>query len=71
MDRGRAGLLVPPKKPNDLAEALKAVHEDTGMATKMVEAAFERVNVRYSRKRMAGEYLEVYNRVSKGRGMRG
>jgi glycosyltransferase involved in cell wall biosynthesis len=63
---GRAGLLVPPKKPKDLAEALKAIHQDTGMGKRLAEAAFERVNVKYSRKRMAGEYLEVYKMVSKG-----
>ena len=69
LDRGGAGLLVSPRKPMELAQALKVIREDTGMAKKLAESAFERVNVRYSRKRMAGEYREVYNMVSKGRGI--
>ncbi len=67
LDRGRTGLLVSSKDPKELAEGLKAIHRDAGLARKLAEAALERVRRKYSRKRMAAEYLEVYETVSRER----
>lgn len=61
---GGAGLVVPPRRPADLAEALGRVMGDASLRADLGETARRRSAEKYSVQAMTRGYLEVYRRVA-------
>jgi len=60
VEPGVTGLLVPVDDPVALAEALRRLLRDTGLASRMGAAARERAAERFTRERVLRTYLEAY-----------
>ena len=60
---GRTGLLVPPRRPDRLAGALRALLDDRNRLQSFGRAAAERARSRYSWDRIAAETAAVYRQV--------
>jgi glycosyltransferase involved in cell wall biosynthesis len=57
---GETGILVPPKDPQKMAEAIIEILQNPGLAKKMGEAGRKRVEDEFSLDRMAREYELIY-----------
>jgi glycosyltransferase involved in cell wall biosynthesis len=60
---GETGLLVPPRNPAALAEALRTLLADAELRRRMGDAGYERVRARFSAQAMTGRMLEIYDEV--------
>jgi glycosyltransferase involved in cell wall biosynthesis len=63
VDHGRTGLLVPPRKPAPLAEAIAALLRDPDRRGRMATAARRRYLEHHTAALMASETLAVYDRL--------
>ena len=63
---GETGLLVPPRDPRALADAIRRLVDDPELATRMGEAGYERVRERFSVEAMTRRVLEIYDEVTRG-----
>jgi glycosyltransferase involved in cell wall biosynthesis len=54
-------LLVPVGNPEELAKGIRRVAEDEGMRLRLVEAAYEDVQSRFSWERVIQQYRELLN----------
>ena len=70
VEDGRSGILIPPRDPDRLSEAILRLYRDEGLRRRLGEAARERVMKRYSEEAMVEGILEVYRSVI-GRRRRG
>ena len=61
---GETGLLVPPRDPEALAEALRSLVADPERARRLGEAGYARVAERFTVDRMTTRVLEVYDEVA-------
>ena len=59
--RDRTGLLVPPRDPGALAEALMLLLEQQDLAQQYGAAGYERVHRRFSVEHMVNETVAVYD----------
>ncbi|HEX3356456.1 MAG TPA: glycosyltransferase family 4 protein, partial [Tepidisphaeraceae bacterium] len=57
----QTGLLVPVGNPEELAKGIRRVAEDEGMRLRLVEAAYEDVQSRFSWERVIQQYRELLN----------
>jgi glycosyltransferase involved in cell wall biosynthesis len=64
LDGGRCGMLVPPGKPDALADAIERVLTDDALRRSLVQAASERVRTEYHVRRMAAGYGALIDRVA-------
>ena len=60
---GKTGILVPPKDPDRLAQAIVRMMQDRALAASMAEAGYARVTERFTVERMVEETLAVYERL--------
>jgi len=60
---GDAGVLVPPRRPDALADAIKRLLNDKQSQQRMSEAGRERVKERFNWRQAARKTLEVYEEV--------
>lgn len=60
---GETGLLVPPRDPHSLAEAIARLLKNDGLRAEMARRAFERVESQFSAGRMVEQTLNVYRNV--------
>ncbi len=63
IEDGETGVLVPPRDPPALAEALIRLLKDAALAQRMGRAGLERVAKQFSVERMVAGTLEAYGRV--------
>ena len=61
---GETGLLVPPRDPEALAEALRRVLDDPDLARRLGEAARERVAQRFTAAEQERRILRIYDDVA-------
>nr|WP_284504205.1 glycosyltransferase family 1 protein [Caballeronia sp. ATUFL_F2_KS9A] len=61
---GETGLLVPPKNPAALADALVALKRDAALATRMGEAGLARANAMFTWSSVAQALAQVYARLA-------
>ncbi|MEW5767278.1 MAG: glycosyltransferase [bacterium] len=62
---GQTGILVPPKDPERLAEAIVTLLRDKGLTRRMAEAGRKRVEEEFSLERMVNSVEEVYDRLTR------
>jgi L-malate glycosyltransferase len=66
LDGGRAGMLVPKEKPEDLAQALVAVSSDPDLRSRLGNRARTLADERYNLSAVVTRYQGMYDSVSKG-----
>ena len=67
VEDGRTGILVPPRNPEALAEAVLRLLRDPARAQRMGEAGRARVQVEFSLERMVRSYQDLYDELLAGR----
>lgn len=63
LDGGRAGMLVPAERPEDLAEALETVSFDAALRARLGAHARSIAHLRYSLRAAVGAYVKLYEDV--------
>lgn len=66
LDGGRAGMLVPKERPEDLAQALLAVSSDPDLRSRLGTRARTLADERYNLSAVVTQYQGMYDSVSKG-----
>lgn len=66
---GETGLLVPPRNPVALAEAIMDMYSNRERATQMGQKGYEVVHQKFSAEAMASRVIEVYKRLFKEKKM--
>ncbi len=64
VEDGRTGLLVPPRNPRALADAMLQILQNEPMRTKFGEAGRRRVEAKFGADRMVHETIGVYQRLT-------
>jgi len=64
VDNGQTGLLVEPRDPEQMAEAIVRLVEDQALRTRMADAGYARVRQRFTVERMVAETARVYRRLA-------
>ena len=59
----KTGLLLKPKRPEDLAQAIYRLYSSQELKKNMVQEAFNNVCTKYSSKKMASEYYKIYSQI--------
>jgi len=67
---GKTGLLVPPKDPEALAEAILALYRNRGLAARLGLEGYIQVQAKFSVESTAARTVEVYRRAAERRGVR-
>ena len=67
---GETGLLVPPRDPAALAEAILKLYHDRVLAGRLAERGFEVVNEKFSAEAMAWKVIDLYEQTAHRRGIR-
>lgn len=65
----KTGLLVPPKNPAALADAILRLYNDRSLAKSLGEKGFEVVHAKFSADGMAGKIVREYKRLAKKKGI--
>jgi len=64
VDEDRTGLLVEPRDPRQLADAIVRLIEDEAMRTQMADAGYARVRQRFTVERMVADTAAVYAKLA-------
>jgi len=67
---GEAGLLVPPRDPAALAAAVLTLLDDSALASRLTDAARERLRVGFSVPTMVRQYEQLYEELLQKKGVR-
>jgi len=59
---GRTGLLVPPRDPDRLADALERLLTDSALRSRLIPAARERVQQHFDNRKLIEELVDIYRR---------
>jgi glycosyltransferase involved in cell wall biosynthesis len=59
---GLAGVLVPSRNPDRLAQAMVALAKDPAMRTRLATVGRRRVETSFTVQRMVAEYVQLYHR---------
>jgi glycosyltransferase involved in cell wall biosynthesis len=61
LENGKNGLLVKPRYPEKLADAISRIYHDSELRDKLMSCAYKKVITDYTTEKMAMQYLEVYH----------
>jgi len=67
---GVTGILIPPKEPQAIAEAVIMILSDKQLASGMAQKGFDRVRDNFSSEQMGDKYLSIYKELIEGTGCR-
>jgi glycosyltransferase involved in cell wall biosynthesis len=65
---GVTGILIPPKDPQAMAEAIIMILSDKKLASGIAQKGFDRVKDHFSSEKMASKYLSIYKELIEGTG---
>jgi glycosyltransferase involved in cell wall biosynthesis len=68
LQNGVTGMLIPPKDPQAIAEAIIMILSDKQLASGIAQQGFERVRDNFSSQKMAARYLSIYKELIEGTG---
>jgi glycosyltransferase involved in cell wall biosynthesis len=63
LQNGVTGILIPPKDPQAIAEAIIMILSDKKLASGIAKKGFERVRDNFSSEKMASKYLSIYREL--------
>jgi len=63
LENGVTGMLIPPKDPQAIAEAIIMILSDKKLASGIAQKGFERVRDNFSSEKMASKYLSIYREL--------
>ena len=63
LENGVTGMLIPPKDPQAIAEAIIMILSDKQLASGIAQKGFERVRDNFSSEKMASKYLSIYREL--------
>ena len=63
LNNGKAGLLIKPCMPEEIAEAIGSLRHNEKFASNFRAKAYQLLSAYYSSEKMAMEYLNIYNRL--------
>jgi len=66
LEDGVTGILIPPKDPHAIAEAIIRILSDKQLASGMAQKGFERVRDNFSSEKMGDKYLSIYKEMIEG-----
>jgi glycosyltransferase involved in cell wall biosynthesis len=64
------GLLVPPRDPDALAQAILTLYRDRELTARLAERGFEVVHEKYSAEAMAWKVIDLYKQIAHRKGIR-
>lgn len=65
----KTGLLVPPRDPAALAQAILTLYRDRKLATRLADRGFEAVNQNFSAEGMAWKIIDLYETIARKKGV--
>jgi glycosyltransferase involved in cell wall biosynthesis len=66
----KTGLLVPPRDPAALAQAVLTLYRDRGLAARLAGRGFEVVHQKFSAEGMAWKIIDLYEKIARKKGIR-
>ena len=66
----KTGLLVPPRDPAALAQAVLTLYRDRALAARLAGRGFEVVNQKFSAEGMAWKIIDLYEQIARKKGVR-
>lgn len=63
------GLLVPPRNPSAMAQAILRLYKDRDLASQLGRRGYELVHQKFSAEAMAGEVIELYHKLASKKGI--
>ena len=66
----KTGLLVPPRDPAALAQAILTLYNDRDLAARLGEKGYEVVHQKFSTEAMAGQVIDLYKKLALRKGIR-
>jgi glycosyltransferase involved in cell wall biosynthesis len=66
---GETGLLVLPRDPRSLAEAIERLYNDRALARRLGDRGFEVVHRKFSAEAMAGRIIDLYEKIAARKGV--
>ena len=63
-------LLVPPRNPEALAEAVLTLYHDSPLAARLADRGFEVVQQKFSAEGMAWRIIDLYEKTARKKGVR-
>ncbi len=66
----KTGLLVPPRDPAVLAQAVLTLYRDRKLAARLADRGFDAVNRNFSAEGMAWKIIDLYEKVARSKGVR-
>ncbi|MEW5902025.1 MAG: glycosyltransferase family 4 protein, partial [Acidobacteriota bacterium] len=63
------GLLVPPRDPAELAQAILTIYRDRELAARLAESGFEAVRRKFSAEAMAEKIIDLYEKFATKKGI--
>lgn len=64
------GILIPPRRPEDLAEAIFKLYSDRALARRLGKRGFEVVHEKFSAESMASRIVDLYEKIAKRKNVR-
>lgn len=66
---GDTGLLVPPKNPGALAQAILSLYRDKDLSSRLGQRGYEFVHQKFSAEAMAGKIIRLYEELAEKKGI--
>ena len=66
----KTGLLVPPRDPAALAQAILTLYRDRKLAARLADRGFDAVNQKFSAESMAWKIIDLYEKTARKKGVR-
>jgi len=63
VEDGITGMLIPPRYPQAMAEAIVMILSDKNLASGIAQKGFERVRDNFSSEKMGDKYLSIYKEL--------